>query len=155
HRRTDMEFLGVGDPVLSGQTQDGTPRALALARRGTTHTEHLHQALTELPETSDEVKRVAALFGSRATALLRGDATEWRFRREALSQYRILDFATHALIKDDPYGLTEAALVLTPQSERDESNDGLLTATEIADLSLNAHLAVLSACNTARYDLGQ
>src|SRR5205823_9672980 len=66
-----------------------------------------------------------------------------------------LDFATHGLIKDEARGFMEAALVLTPQSESDPSNDGLLTASEIADLTLNAELAVLSACNTARYDLGQ
>jgi CHAT domain-containing protein len=33
--------------------------------------------------------------------------------------------------------------------------DGLLTASKISRLSLNARLVVLSACNTARYDIAQ
>jgi hypothetical protein len=155
-RWASLGFLGVGDPVLSGYTDDGMPRDVApLSRSSASLTGQAIQALAELPETSAELKAVAALFGETHTLLLRDNASEARVRRQALGQYRILSFATHGLIKNEIHGLTEAALVLTPQSETDPSDDGLLTASEIADLSLNADVVVLSACNTARYDLGQ
>jgi CHAT domain-containing protein len=153
-RWPSLDFLGVGDPVLSGYTDDGTPREVAVSRRSANREGRGLRALSELPESSAELTAVASLFPGGQTLLLREKASESRVRREALGQYRILDFATHGLIKDDTNGLTEAALVLTPQSETDTLNDGLLTASEIADLSLNAEMAVLSACNTARYDLG-
>jgi CHAT domain-containing protein len=154
-RWASLDFLGVGDPVLSGNTDDGAPRSVAVSRRSAMRGEREVLDLPELPESSNELKAVASLVGGRQTLLLRDKATEGRVRREALGQYRILDFATHGLIKNEIHGLTEGALVLTPESRTDESNDGLLTASEIADLSLNAELVVLSACNTARYDLGQ
>lgn len=154
-RWASLGFLGVGDPMLSGYTADGTPREVALTRRSASLNGQTIKTLAELPETSTELKAVASLFGNTHTLLLRENASEARVRREALGQYRILSFATHGLIKNEVHGLTEAALVLTPQSETDLSDDGLLTASEIADLSLNADVVVLSACNTARYDLGQ
>ncbi|MFA9462629.1 CHAT domain-containing protein, partial [Thiohalorhabdus sp. Cl-TMA] len=53
-------------------------------------------------------------------------------------------FATHGILSGDLPGLTEAALVLADSEE----SDGLLTASEIANLGLDTRLAVLSACNT-------
>ena len=44
----------------------------------------------------------------------------------------------------------EPALALSIPEKPDELDDGLLTASEIAQLKLDADWAVLSACNTAR-----
>ena len=49
-------------------------------------------------------------------------------------------------------GLAEPALVLTPPSVASADNDGLLTASKIAQLKLDADWVVLSACNTAASD---
>ena len=46
-------------------------------------------------------------------------------------------------------GITEPALVLTPPTQGSTDEDGLLSASEIAQLSLNADWVLLSACNTA------
>ena len=43
-------------------------------------------------------------------------------------------------------------MVLTPPKEASPENDGLLTASKIATLKLNADWVVLSACNTAADD---
>jgi CHAT domain-containing protein len=63
----------------------------------------------------------------------------------------MLYFATHGLVSGDQVGagaLEEPALALTPG----QGEDGFLTASEIAELQLNAGLVVLSACNTAAGD---
>ena len=49
-------------------------------------------------------------------------------------------------------GLGEPSLALTIPSEPSELDDGLLTASEVAQLKLNADWVVLSACNTAAGD---
>ena len=61
-------------------------------------------------------------------------------------------FSTHGLISGELTGLSEPALVLTPPQEGTEADDGLLTASEIAQLKLNADWVILSACNTASAD---
>ena len=48
--------------------------------------------------------------------------------------------------------MAEPALVLTPPDTPSEADDGLLTASEIATLRLNADWVVLSACNTIAGD---
>ena len=49
-------------------------------------------------------------------------------------------------------GAAEPALVLTPPEVASATNDGLLTASEIADMSHSAEWVILSACNTAGGD---
>lgn len=68
-----------------------------------------------------------------------------------LGQVGLLYFATHGLVSGDAVGeaaLAEPALALTPGG----GEDGFLTASEIAELHLNARFVVLSACNTAAGD---
>ena len=67
--------------------------------------------------------------------------------REDLNDFRILHFATHGLVTAPrPECPTQPALVT---SFGDRDSDGLLTFAEIFDLSLDADLIVLSACDTA------
>jgi CHAT domain-containing protein len=49
-------------------------------------------------------------------------------------------------------GLGEPALLLSLPKKPSESDDGLLTASEVAQLEFNADWVVLSACNTAAGD---
>ena len=69
-----------------------------------------------------------------------------------LSDYRVLAFATHGLVSGELSGLGEPALVFTPPETGTEADDGLLTASEIATLKLDADWVILSACNTAAAD---
>ncbi|MEW5683716.1 MAG: CHAT domain-containing protein [Pseudomonadota bacterium] len=143
---TDFDFLGVGDPVL--RPRDGEDPAKALLR-GTRL-----DGLAPLPETRDELE--ASAKGFRASKLLLQDgATERALRSQMVGAYRYLSFATHGLIREDLQGLAEPALVLTPVDAGDPIDDGLLTASEIADLNLQAAFVALSACNTANFDLTQ
>ena len=137
-KRATLDYLGVGDPVLSGGT--------LAARDGL-------GALPQLPETSEEVERVASLFAKPKVRLLRREAaTEEAFRLEPLSEFDVVHLATHGLVKEELPGLREPSLVFTPAPKGDAFNDGLLTASQIAALPLRARLVVLSACNSARYE---
>jgi CHAT domain-containing protein len=78
---------------------------------------------------------------------------------DRLARARVVHFATHGLIAGEVKGLAEPALVLTPPAEGTdaaalEKDDGLLTASEVAQLKLNADWVILSACNTAAGDGG-
>ena len=75
-----------------------------------------------------------------------------RVRAANLSDYRVLAFAAHRLVAGDLVGLAEPALVLTPPETGSEEDDGLLTASEVATLKLDAEWVILSACNTAAAD---
>ena len=72
-------------------------------------------------------------------------------RSAKLDQYQVLYFATHGLLPGELHCQAEPGLVLSPPSAppSDKASDGLLRASEIASLRLNADLVVLSACNTA------
>ncbi|CAN7535150.1 CHAT domain-containing protein [Phenylobacterium sp. LjRoot164] len=148
---SDFDFLGVGDPVLSGATAQGEDRAKMLLQGS--HSAGL-AALTPLPETRDELERSAKGFAT-TKLLVQNAATERGVRGQLLGSYRYLSFATHGLIRDEIEGLSEPALALTPVSSIDPFDDGLLTASEIADLNLGARFVALSACNTANYDVAQ
>ena len=113
----------------------------------------LVQALPSLLETADELEAVAAKLGaSRSDIHLQKDASETTVKRAALANYRVVYFATHGLVAGDVKGLGEPSLALTIPNQPSELDDGLLTASEVAQLKLNADWVVLSACNTAAGD---
>jgi len=80
-------------------------------------------------------------------------ATESKVRSTDLSQYRVIAFATHGLLPGDLQCKAEPALALTPPATSGAGDDdGFLSASEIAQLRLDADFVVLSACNTAASD---
>jgi CHAT domain-containing protein len=83
---------------------------------------------------------------------LRAAASVTTVKRTPLADYRIVYFATHGLVAGDIKGLAEPSLVLTIPQRPTEDDDGLLTASQPAQLKLNADLVVLSACNTIAGD---
>ena len=114
-----------------------------------------------LPETADELCAVAKAMRAREDALYLGaKANEMTIKKLSadgkLAQARVVHFATHGLIAGETEMLatsrTEPALILTPPEKATEVDDGLLTASEIAQLKLDADWVVLSACNTAAGD---
>ncbi|MBL8806207.1 MAG: CHAT domain-containing protein [Rhodospirillales bacterium] len=110
------------------------------------------RALAPLPETADEVRRVAATLKADGDALLLGAAaTAANLRARPLDQYRVLYFATHGLLPGELRCQGQPGLALTaPRVDAaTPADDGLLEAGEIASLRLEADLVVLSACNTA------
>ena len=160
-------LVGFADPVF-----DPAERAKALAERRATQTRvavtrgygdfwqgagidraKLARYLPSLLDTADELKAVAGKLGAAASDVhLGSDATEATVKRTALADYRVVYFATHGLVAGDVAGLGEPSLALTLPRQPTELDDGLLTASEVAQLKLNADWVVLSACNTAAAD---
>jgi CHAT domain-containing protein len=67
----------------------------------------------------------------------------------ALAKYRIVQFATHGAVAGDISRTKEPGLILTPPESPTETDDGYLSASEVAALKLDADWVILSACNTA------
>ena len=66
-----------------------------------------------------------------------------------LEDYKIIHFATHGLVSGDFTGLKLPSLALSYDNKsKYELTDGLLNSIEISELSLNAKLVILSACQT-------
>lgn len=109
--------------------------------------------LDKLVGTREFLKSVSEHFEHRANSLLYGvDANQANIlANPALRTADVLVFATHGLTIDEALGILEPSLLLSDSGSND-SNDALLTASEIAALELNASLIVLAACNTAAGD---
>jgi CHAT domain-containing protein/Tfp pilus assembly protein PilF len=161
-------YLGFGNPLFGPATtpRAGTPRDRVRApsslsyrrylREARIDTASLRDALEPLPETADEVRTTAALLRAKADAVkLAADATEAAVKTAKLDDYRVLHFATHALVAGETARFTdlaEPALVFTLPQTPSELDDGLLMSSEVAGLKLNADWVILSACNTADGD---
>jgi CHAT domain-containing protein/tetratricopeptide (TPR) repeat protein len=105
-----------------------------------------------LPETEDEVRAIARIFGVKPQppdVLLGLSASESGLQKIPLRQYRYLHFATHADLPGTVRGIREPFLILG-QVENRGSDDGFLTLSEVLGLGLDADLVVLSACSTGR-----
>ena len=147
-------FGGFGAPVLSGNRGASRGKGIAaLYSRGAVADATEVRKLEPLPESADELRAIALALKAPASSLRLGAAATERAVKEAdLTRYRNLAFATHGLMAGDFRGLAEPALVLTPPETGSALDDGLLTASEISQLKLDADWVVLSACNTAAPD---
>ncbi|MCB1647505.1 MAG: CHAT domain-containing protein, partial [Pseudomonadales bacterium] len=140
-----QRLLGLADPHYAGD--DGKVTRVSermISLRGAS----LLSYFEPLPETRHEVTKIAGYFGADTSLLLGRDAAESTLKALNLKAYSHIHFATHGLIGNELPGLAEPALVLS--AETDE--DGLLTASEVAQLDLDADLTILSACNTGNGD---
>jgi CHAT domain-containing protein len=158
-------MIGFGDPVFDRTTRTaGRQQVAALNRsltsfyRGVTaDTKALGEALPALPETADELRAIAKILGAKSEDIKLGEAaTVTTVKKQPLANYRVVYFATHALVAGEVGKFAkvkaEPALVLSIPDQPSEEDDGLLKASEVAMLKRNADFVVLSACNTAAGD---
>ena len=136
------------DPrVKAGSPGSPTPRSAASDALRRAADEAGVGSLDRLPFTRAEANALTALAGSAHTL----EALDFDASREAAiagqARYRIVHFATHALINSRRPELSGIILSLV---DRDgHPTDGFLRLHDIYNLSLNADLVVLSACRTA------
>jgi CHAT domain-containing protein len=130
-------LLALGNPLLGKKTINSAGLTLRDGK------------LDPLPEAEQEVRALSRLYGTSRSKVYVGDqAREDRVKREA-AQASILHFAAHATLNNSSPLYSHLAL-----AQGGEGEDGLLEAWELMQLDLKAHLAVLSACETARGHIG-
>jgi len=139
-REDTRSFAGIGAPVLgapdAAAMRSGDLRSAALARLGS------------LPGAETELRNMARAFRGDSQLLLGPNATETAVRHAPLERARVLAFATHGLVGGALRGVVEPALVLSAPAVPSIGDDGLLTASEVAQLRLDADWVILSACDT-------
>jgi CHAT domain-containing protein len=155
-----MPLIGFADPVFDPQRLQHNPSVAAnvTPTRGIQGTiadvQELKRVLLPLPDSAKELKQIAASVKAPSASVILGrDATVTRVKQEKLDRYRIVYFATHGLLAGEVATYAklnaEPALALSLPEIPSEFDDGLLTASEVAQLKLNADWVVLSACDTA------
>ncbi len=148
-------FIGIGDPDLqqkSSETRSFTLTLDTIAEQIFKYSNPnvLRAIFTPLPETKIELQLMSKTLHSSSNKLILGkEATETKVKSLALDDYETVSFATHGLLAGEFKGLMEPALVLTPPEQSSDVDNGLLMASEIANLELDAEWVLLSACNTA------
>jgi CHAT domain-containing protein len=177
--RAANPFIGFGNPLLTGAdgknrqawARQSCPKpsagvGLEVASIGTSIVKLVGRGADvedvrrqpPLPETTDELCAVARTLGAETTTVHLGErATERAVkalsRDGTLANSRVVHFATHGLLARETESLTqstaEPALMLTPPDQATDEDDGLLTASEIMQLKLDADWVIMSACNTA------
>ena len=125
-------MIGFGDPVFSpkavapkaptpvserGAARASEPAYTAYWRGAQINRAVLANTLTPLPETADELRAVAQRVGAPMSDIhLGADASETTLRKERLSDFRIIYFATHGLVAGDVKGLAEPGSRADPAS---------------------------------------
>jgi CHAT domain-containing protein/TolA-binding protein len=126
-------LLAFGNPALSNTL---VARAKSLYR---------DIPLSPLPEAEREVKSLGEIYGLKTSKVLTGAEAQEAIVKAEAGKYRILHFATHGTLDNDNPLYSRLLLASSTDAE-----DGFLEAREIMKLNLQAELAVLSACQTAR-----
>jgi CHAT domain-containing protein len=131
-------LLAMGNPKLAGQT---ISRAKNVS---------MSASFEPLPEAERLVKGLSQIYGAKASKVyVGGEAREEVLKAES-SRYRILQLATHGVINNASPMYSHVVLAESENAKE----DGLLEAWEIMGMDLQADLAVLSACETARGRIG-
>jgi CHAT domain-containing protein/tetratricopeptide (TPR) repeat protein len=136
--RDGHTLLALGNPDLGPAATRRTPAALM-------------SELQPLPEAEEQVRAIARLYDPRASTVRVGVEARESWLKQEAGHYRILHLATHGLL-DDASPLYSQLVLAAPRPG--EADDGLLEAREILEMSLDADLAVLSACETGRGQSG-
>jgi tetratricopeptide (TPR) repeat protein/CHAT domain-containing protein len=148
------EEMQVADAAANAtRSATGVAAAPAFFRNGLADVSAVSK-LCPLPDTAHELACVAKSLGAPSSSIVLGkDMTETALKKAPLNRYRVLHFATHGLLAGETGQFAKAhaepALVMSPPEIATEEDDGLLTASEVAALKLDADWVVMSACNTA------
>jgi CHAT domain-containing protein/tetratricopeptide (TPR) repeat protein len=137
-------------PALQGSASEGAALPGAAAANSVTRwvSEAGMAHLPRLPGSWEEAKEIAALAGPENSTLYIGfDAQPQVVRREEWSGYRIVHFATHAVVSTSHPAFS--GIVMTMVRRDGSPVDGVLWLNEIYSLRMPLSMVVLSGCRTA------
>ena len=138
-------WYGFGDfrPVTFQQASRTYPSA------GCRDSARLFAGLPPLPFAQRELAAARQLMGAQpADQLLGPNFNAPTVLRQDWRDYRVLHFATHALLPTDLTCQAEPALVTSSPPGAADAAGALLTASEVTTLQLDADVVILSACNS-------
>lgn len=136
--KSDSLLLAFGNPTVNEQTSERARYTLMDSR------------LPPLPEAEKQVRTLSELYGATRSEVYTGAAASEDKAKAKADRFRVLQFATHAVLNDS--NPMYSYVVLSQPAGGAE--DGLLEAWEMMNLNLNAEMVVLSACETARGRIG-
>ncbi len=138
-------YYGFGDfhPVTLAQAEHTFPA------RSCEDSAKLFAGLPPLPFARKELTAARLLMGGAPGDELEGSA----FSTPAvlhldLRPYRVLHFATHALLPSDLRCETEPAIVTSAPPGAIDASGALMTSSDVTNMQLDADVVILSACNT-------
>ena len=143
--RATKPWFGFGDfqPVTQAQAQRSFPGATCR------ESAQLFAGLPPLPFAQKELAAAQLVLGASASDELLGAAfTAPAVLGRHLKNYRILHFATHALLPTDLACQNEPAIVTSAPQGAADASGALLTASAVTDMDLDADAVILSACNS-------
>jgi CHAT domain-containing protein len=129
-------LLAFGDPAFPREGDAGDDAELLRSAFDATG------GLPRLRASGTEARRAAA-FADESQVWLREAASEARLKGASLNRFRVIHFATHALVDEASSARTALALAAG------DGEDGFVGPGDLAALSMPADLVVLSACRTA------
>jgi len=109
-------------------------------------TGEVEQNLGPLPYARREAGTLHRHLGSDGRVLVGAEASESALKQAEPDAFRLLHFASHALVNDEHPDRSAVVLAADP-SEGGE--DGLLRFSEVVSLDLDGQLVLLSACRSA------
>ena len=138
-------WFGFGEfhPVTKAQAERSFPGASCA------DSAQLFAGLPPLPFAGKELEAARLLLGGRQQDELLGNAfTADAVMQAKLKNYRILHFATHALLPAELRCQSEAAIITSAPAKATDASGALLTVTDVVGLDLDADAVILSACNS-------
>ncbi|HUB46759.1 MAG TPA: CHAT domain-containing tetratricopeptide repeat protein [Acetobacteraceae bacterium] len=143
--RATQPWFGFGDfrPVTLAQAQASFPGASCA------DSAQLLSGLPLLPYATKELSAARGLLDASPSDELVGPAfTADAVLKTPLKNFRILHFATHALLPTDLRCQSQPAIVTSDPAGATNAAGALLTASQVVGLNLDADLVILSACNS-------
>ena len=143
--RANQPWYGFGDfrPVTLAQAERTFPAGAC------EDSAKLFAGLPPLPFARRELEAARLLLGGAQRDALQGaEFNTPRVLQQDLRAYRVLHFATHALLPSDLRCQTEPAIVTSDAPGAQDARAALLTSSDVTTMQLDADVVILSACNS-------